>query len=324
MGLTNLPRPRARANTEDDAALIPIQKCAEWARGIDLDPVGTVGSYQGFMLVEWPLPWPSDLAMVPELLGITPELEAANCRLQAIVPSTQRNTTSLTYYRRSLYDWFAGFGRSELVVDRIDVASGIRALLESPDLPADRNTSTDTPIDLLVCTHGRRDRCCGSLGTSLIRELDQRELAGKIRLHRTSHTGGHRFAPTALVLPEGTGWAYLDSDVVEAITRRSGFDPNLLKHYRGCSGLDSPPIQALERSVFARLGWGLLGEPRRGVEAGDGVVQLHVGRERPQVWEGHVTSKPVLAMPKCGTPSEGAAKHTAELIVSDVRLISDE
>ena len=48
--------------------------------------------------------------------------------------------------------------------------------------------------DVLVCTHGTRDTCCGSLGTRLWRDLD----AGGATVRRTSHTGGHRFAPTAV------------------------------------------------------------------------------------------------------------------------------
>lgn len=53
---------------------------------------------------------------------------------------------------------------------------------------------------LLVCGNGRRDACCARTGGPLARLLSQ-EHPG--RVWESSHLGGHRFAPTALVLPTG-------------------------------------------------------------------------------------------------------------------------
>ncbi|MBV9923283.1 MAG: hypothetical protein JOY78_20875 [Pseudonocardia sp.] len=55
----------------------------------------------------------------------------------------------------------------------------------------------DDPL-LLVCTHGRRDRCCALDGRALVRALVE---AGEPDVWECSHLSGHRFAPTALVLP---------------------------------------------------------------------------------------------------------------------------
>jgi hypothetical protein len=104
------------------------------------------------------------------------------------------------------------------------------------------------------------------------------------------------------------------------LTQRTSFDPGILKHYRGCAGLDSPRIQALERAVLARVGWQLLSEKRYGVEGPDELVRLYVNGTRRQVWSGQVTTNRMLAMPPCGIAS-GPAKQTSELAVSDVRLI---
>ncbi len=68
---------------------------------------------------------------------------------------------------------------------------------------------------LLVCTHGRRDRCCALDGRALVRALTD---AGEPDVWETSHLGGHRFAPTALVLP--TGYLYGRLDVATAVTAR--------------------------------------------------------------------------------------------------------
>lgn len=57
-----------------------------------------------------------------------------------------------------------------------------------------------TPI-YLVCTNGRRDRCCALYGRQLYRGLVA--LAGKA-VWQTTHVGGHRFAANVVTFPDGT------------------------------------------------------------------------------------------------------------------------
>ena len=52
----------------------------------------------------------------------------------------------------------------------------------------------------LVCAHGRRDRCCGLLGSAVFRAIQ----AEQVDVWQTSHLGGHRFAACALWLPQGS------------------------------------------------------------------------------------------------------------------------
>lgn len=53
---------------------------------------------------------------------------------------------------------------------------------------------------LLVCTNGKRDLCCALTGRTLADEVAATHPG---RVWEASHLGGHRFAPTALVLPTG-------------------------------------------------------------------------------------------------------------------------
>jgi hypothetical protein len=64
---------------------------------------------------------------------------------------------------------------------------------------------------------------------------------------RTSLTGGHRFAPTALLLAEGTLWADLDLDLLVGVSDRSLDVDEAARLYRGCAGLDCLEVQAVER-----------------------------------------------------------------------------
>lgn len=89
-------------------------------------------------------------------------------------------------------------------VTRFDVASG-RDLLgwvrtwdaDGRPVPADLEHE---PL-LLVCSHAHRDRCCAIEGRPLLAALE--DAIEPEQLWECSHLGGHRFAPTALVLPTG-------------------------------------------------------------------------------------------------------------------------
>ena len=90
---------------------------------------------------------------------------------------------------------------------------------------AERTVSADV-VELMVCTHGRRDTCCGGLGAAMHEELRSRleDRDGATRLWRCSHTGGHRFAPTALSFPDGYAWAHLTAELADRLVHRVG-DP---------------------------------------------------------------------------------------------------
>jgi hypothetical protein len=80
--------------------------------------------------------------------------------------------------------------------------------LPGPDEPLP-GTPVREPL-LLICTHGRRDVCCAVDGRALVTSV----LAGNPEMEpyvwESSHLGGHRFAPTALVLPTGYLYGRLD------------------------------------------------------------------------------------------------------------------
>jgi len=209
-------------------------------------------------------------------------------------------------------DMGARFERTELVVDPGEVVAAALAIGGEPP-------STGDVTDVLVCTHGRRDRCCGSLGTTLAQELlaDPPQLGEDVRVWRTSHTGGHRFAATAIVLPQGTAWAFCDRAALRRIVQKDGPMDDLLPRYRGCGGMASPAVQALERAVLAEIGWPLFDMPRRGAELGSDRVELVVEEPSgtPAVWEAIVRVDREVAVPDCGWPIELASKTERQLVV---------
>jgi hypothetical protein len=110
--------------------------------------------------------------------------------------------------------------------------------------------------------------------------------------------------------------------MIERILQRGGALDDLVPRYRGCSGLSSPRVQALERAVLAEVGWPLLSSVRRGADRPDGSVSLQVqGPAATTTWEGTVRTGRLLPVPVCGSPIDEAKKSEPELIVDEVRRI---
>jgi hypothetical protein len=291
-------------------------RCTEVAREAGLAPLGTAGHYGGFLLVDWPLPWPADVGDIPELTEVNAAAKAAGVRVQAVAPSG--DAARVVLYRRPEGTGFAGYDRAARVAEPASVVAAALGLLagDGGDRAGDGDGDAAGGIgDILVCGHGRRDPCCGRDGTLLAMELlaDPVLRDAGYAVGRTSHTGGHRFAPTAIVLPQGTMWAYLDRELTARILHRTGPVAGVLPHYRGSTGIGSPGLQALERQAFAEVGWGWLDWRREGREVADGVVTL--AAESPTgaraAWEAVVASEP-RPVPDCGKPLAEARKESPE------------
>jgi hypothetical protein len=291
---------------------------------VGLDPIATIGSYSSYLLVEWPLPWPRDISDAGALGELAPMLAAARCRLQGVVV-----TGSVASRRVALY-WSEGpeFTRYmcvERVVPAVEVTRCAAELLEASLGREIDNMAIDAGSEVLVCTHGRRDRCCGSLGTSLALQLvaNPGRLGADTRVGRTSHTGGHRFAPTALVFPEGTAWAFADVDLLTRVVARRGSLADILPRYRGCAGLRSRGVQALERAVLAEVGWELFDLARRGEDSGDGTARLQVSWPDGSTaeWEAEVEAGRELPVPDCGAPLAAARKSEVEMVVRGLHQV---
>ncbi len=98
------------------------------------------------------------------------------------------------------------------------------------ELPFDRLATADPdllageidwlePLDdgvLLVCANAKRDLCCALRGRPIALELERQYPE---RVWECTHTGGHRFAPTGLVLPSGQSLARLTPEVAAAALR---------------------------------------------------------------------------------------------------------
>lgn len=305
-------------------------RCADFARAEDLGPAGSAGTCRGVVALETPLPWPTDVADHADLAPVAGALAAAGLRVQALVPDPARPPDvrrMYTFVRRP--GPFSGYDATSWAVPTAGVVGALEALAVSAG-PGDAAALDGGPATrvadgpaagrhVLVCTHGARDTCCGAQGTRLAAGLPGLGIA--VQSWRTSHTGGHRFAPTALVLPEGTAWAYLDLDTLVGIVERT-LDPTVAaRHYRGCTGLDGPEVQAADGAALGAAGWAWLDHARAGtvVDRAGPTARVRLAGTAPDgartVFEADVETVRTVPVPDCGRPVAEARKSAPELAV---------
>jgi hypothetical protein len=306
------------------------RRCSPALRALGVEPNGTAPLRTSFLLVESPLPWPRDIGDDPALAPLAEATRSASergerWRLQALVPDVPTEARRVIAYTLPNGS-FDRYERREAVVAADDVAGVIALLVREPNSPS--VVRDDEDADLLVCTHGRHDVCCGAAGTALWKELvADSGLPSGVHVWRTSHTGGHRFAPTAIHLPTGTCWAWLDAETVKHVLRRDAPFGDVSAFYRGSCALASVEEQVVERAVLERVGWSWLDHRRAGRvlrrEGERAVVELD--DEAPDgargTWwaETRVTGR--VPIPDCGRPSVAAKKHAAVIEVVPGTLV---
>jgi hypothetical protein len=118
--------------------------------------------------------------------------------------------------------------------------------LNSQGIPNLATTRPSSPM-LLICTNGKRDACCATFGRNLITEskkLLSPSLFGQIL--ECSHIGGHRFAPTAIWLPENLVLGRLEPHAVTGLMEHGGIGSQFI---RGNTNL-TPAQQVVHASVW--------------------------------------------------------------------------
>ncbi|NEA46471.1 sucrase ferredoxin [Streptomyces sp. SID10815] len=102
----------------------------------------------------------------------------------------------------------------------------------------------------LVCTNGRRDRCCALLGRPLAAELAASGVRG---VWESTHLGGHRFSPTLLILPYGYAYGRAEAHTVKEALRGVREGRVVLDGCRGRTAWQRP-AQAAELAVREATG----------------------------------------------------------------------
>ena len=161
-------------------------------------------------------------------------------RLQLIKHGESRNGSALNFFIGLSMEDTATLYRFALV-DFTDLAA-----MDLPAMVSEMRTDPgryaaykhDEPL-FLVCTNGSRDRCCATLGVPVY--LTMAAYAGD-QVWQTTHTGGHRFAATMIVLPHGLYYGRLSAQrtPLPIVDTYNAGDVYALDHYRGRSCYKAP------------------------------------------------------------------------------------
>ena len=245
-------------------------RCAAHSRRLGLDPGGTAFWVDEIIVVEVPLPWPKPVwqkagfELIPDLMAEVGKRGRRVRVLAAVHEGPDPSVSEVSVHRRHADT--AGFTTARQTVSVESVGEFVEDLL-SPgrDVSLPTEFMQSAPADeLLVCTQGSHDICCGTRGTTFVAEIRAAEPSLKVR--RVSHTGGHRLAPTAVSLPDGRMWGLLDADTMIGILHHTLSSSSAAPYCRGFTGAEPGPAQMAERAVMALVDdWSFDSEPR-GVE----------------------------------------------------------
>ena len=237
--------------------------CADNSRAIQEDIIGTATNYQTYILVECPTPWVYEAfnsKWVPDNLRIlVEEVQKAKLPIRFLLIANNEShrveeTTLLIYQQQQGLS--QGYRKQEFKLPNIEQVAGVVSKWLA-GVRVDYEIESSITRDILICTHGSHDQCCARYGNpfyfysqNTIVELE----LNHIRVWKSSHFGGHRFAPTAIDFPQGRYYGLLDQDSFKSILTHTGDIQCLNKIYRGW-GILPTALQILEKELMLRLGW---------------------------------------------------------------------
>jgi hypothetical protein len=147
-------------------------------------------------------------------------------------------------------------GRMVYVARSTEEGSALSGLeIDQPDDLAQLDLGALTqPVDhplLVVCTHGKRDRCCARYGRPLYDGI--REETEERWVWQSTHVGGDRFAGNLVALPHGLYFGRVEPADVWPLLDEYHAGRIYLDRYRGRSCY-AFPVQAAEHAVRSATG----------------------------------------------------------------------
>ncbi|MFE6162269.1 sucrase ferredoxin [Streptomyces sp. NPDC056486] len=234
-----------------------MSKCATASRDLDEPLAGTAATARTWLLLEQPGPWGAraltESHLDPEVgRALEAAAEGTGVRI-ALIRRPGRHADSHAPALRRVFvahtmpgnTWLRGHvtDRPQELLDLDFTALG------AGDHGGFGTPHTGAPL-ALVCTNGKRDRCCALLGRPLAAELTA---SGEQGAWEVTHLGGHRFSPTLLVLPFGYAYGRSGQAAVKEILEGVRTGRVVTEGCRGSSAWDRPG-QAAELAVRTETG----------------------------------------------------------------------
>ncbi|MFD7685404.1 sucrase ferredoxin [Streptomyces sp. NPDC059781] len=236
--------------------------CSNVSREFDEPVAGTAATARTWLLLEQPGPWGAKALTSSHLdpaLGRALEAAAQGSGVRiALIRRPGRHADRRTPATRRVYVAHTVPGNVWLYATTVtsperlldlDFAALGRGEPESFATALGGRPHEGDPL-ALVCTNGKRDRCCALLGRPLAAELAASGVEG---VWEVTHLGGHRFSPTTLVLPYGYAYGRAEAHTVKEVLHGVREGRIVLDGCRGGSAWERPG-QAAELAVRRAVG----------------------------------------------------------------------
>jgi hypothetical protein len=226
--------------------------CSDLSRADAEKTYGTASVGAFWMLLEYPFAWNSNALEESNLSA------SVKAHLKGVVKQVPHGRLLFIKKERSRLKHIKLFivrcHESEPYVVRLELEDYQQLLdidlasVTNKNLPAGGSISHE-PL-FLICTHGRRDKCCAKFGYPLFRSLS--EGFGQ-SVWQSSHVGGDRFAANLLCFPHGLFYAHVTTEAGKAIMKEYQERRLALQNYRG-RACYSYPVQAAEFFIRSESG----------------------------------------------------------------------
>ena len=227
--------------------------CSELSRRAGEGVAGTASTGAVWLLLEYPHGWGrrafESSALSPEVKKFFADTLARIRHSRLLFVKTDRGRTDA---RMNLFVVRCRERAPFAVRLRLEKYEDVRAYdlaAVASARDAQGGEACDEPL-FLVCTHGRRDKCCAKFGFPLYNAL--RDFAGGA-VWQSSHVGGDRFAGNLVCFPHGLFYAHADADSARRIVEEYRAGRVVTEKFRG-RACYSHFIQAAESFVRAESG----------------------------------------------------------------------
>lgn len=206
--------------------------CSALSREVSEQPFGTASTADAWLLLEYSSAWGARAFQDSQLT------RAVKAHLKKALDSVPRSRLLfIKQERKSVSDLSLFIVRSteaDASIARVKLKDYEQLLnVDLAALMAGDQSAGGEPWGrtlFLVCTHGKRDKCCAKFGYALYKSL--RADAGD-DVWQSSHVGGDRFAANLICFPHGFFYAHVTPDAGRQIISRYGQQTISLNNYRG-------------------------------------------------------------------------------------------
>ena len=228
--------------------------CSVRSREAAEQAFGTASMGDAWLLLEYPRPW------APRAFQDSALPKAVKTHLAGLLKSVPRSRLLLIKQTRKVEGPLSLF----VVRSRESVSSILKYEFfqyeQLPDLELASALCGASPSGptlwegplFLVCTHGKRDKCCAKFGIPIYKTIQT--LVGESPVWQCSHVGGDRFAANVVCFPDGLFYGHVTEETAKSIVEEYSERRIVLTEFRG-RAYYSYPVQAAEFFVRRETGF---------------------------------------------------------------------